>query len=238
MGLAFMSKYLWQHSIAATVGLAIICTTFGSPISTSAQGGTADPTPKPTTTAPTMKPSTPKKTPATGTGSTEASPSPTSSPVTGNEAKPAKTPTTTTKPVKKRNTIVDVAVKNKSLKTLVAAVKAADLVDTLSGKGPFTVFAPADSAFAALPKGTLKDLLKPENQEKLKKILTYHVIPGAVMSNAIKPGKVETVEGSTIALTVRGKTVRVNKAKVLKANIKAGNGVIHIIDTVLLPPDQ
>jgi uncharacterized surface protein with fasciclin (FAS1) repeats len=222
-----MSKYVWQRSIAASLGLAIASITLLSAVSTPAQPGTMDSTPKSTTT-PVLKP---KKSPATGTGEAEASP------VTGAETKPAKT-TKTTKPAKKGNTIVDLAVKNKSLKTLVAAVKAAELVDTLSGKGPFTVFAPIDAAFAALPKGTLKDLLKPENQEKLKQILTYHVIPGAVTANAIKPGKVETVQGSMVTFKVKGKTVKVNNAKVIKANIKAGNGVIHLIDTVLLPPAQ
>jgi uncharacterized surface protein with fasciclin (FAS1) repeats len=139
-------------------------------------------------------------------------------------------------PAKTAGTIVDVAAANGSFKTLVKAVKAAGLAETLSGKGPFTVFAPTDAAFAALPKGTLETLLKPENKEKLKKVLTYHVVSGSVMSTAIKPGKVNTVEGSPVTLAVAGKTVMVNSAKVTAADVKASNGVIHVIDKVLLPP--
>lgn len=134
-------------------------------------------------------------------------------------------------------TIVEVASGNTSFKTLVAAVKAADLVKTLSGKGPFTVFAPTDAAFAALPKGTLEKLLKPENKETLTKILTYHVVSGAVYSKNIKPGNVKTVAGSSVKIQLKKGTVSIDKAKVTKADIKASNGVIHVIDKVLLPPD-
>jgi uncharacterized surface protein with fasciclin (FAS1) repeats len=133
-------------------------------------------------------------------------------------------------------TIVDVASANGSFKTLVAAVKAAGLVETLSGKGPFTVFAPTDEAFAALPKGTLDKLLKPENKKTLKKILTYHVVSGEVTSKAIKPGAVKTVEGSPVTVTVKNGSVKVDKASVVKADVKASNGVIHVIDKVILPP--
>lgn len=133
-------------------------------------------------------------------------------------------------------TIVDVASSNSSFKTLVKAVKAADLVGTLSGSGPFTVFAPTDAAFAALPKGTLEKLLKPENKETLTKILTYHVVSGALDSKSLKSGSVNTVEGSPVNVKV-SKGVTVDKAKVTKADIKASNGVIHVIDKVLLPPD-
>ncbi|KAB8332461.1 fasciclin domain-containing protein [Scytonema tolypothrichoides VB-61278] len=131
-------------------------------------------------------------------------------------------------------TIVDVASSNPSFKTLVKAVKAADLVDTLSGPGPFTVFAPTDAAFAKLPKGTLEKLLKPENKETLKKILTYHVVSGSLDSKSLKSGKVDTVEGTSVNVKV-GNGVTVDKAKVTKADVKASNGVIHAIDTVLLP---
>lgn len=134
-------------------------------------------------------------------------------------------------------TIVDIAASNASFDTLVAAVKAADLVEVLSGQGPFTVFAPTDEAFAALPKGTLEALLKPENKEKLKRILTYHVVPGAVLSTAIKPGQVNTVEGKPVTLTTKGNKVKVNNATVTTADIQASNGVIHVIDRVILPPD-
>jgi uncharacterized surface protein with fasciclin (FAS1) repeats len=134
-------------------------------------------------------------------------------------------------------TIVEVASANSSFKTLVAAVKAAGLVETLSGQGPFTVFAPTDAAFAALPKGTLEKLLQPENKATLQKILTYHVVPGAILSTSIKPGQIKTVEGSPVNIRVRRGRVTVGKARVTTADIKASNGVIHVIDKVLLPPD-
>lgn len=136
----------------------------------------------------------------------------------------------------KSGTIVDVASGLKDFSTLVAAVKAAGLVDTLSGPGPFTVFAPTNAAFAKLPKATLESLLKPENKAKLQKILTYHVLAEKVPSTAIKPGAVKTVEGSTVSLKLMGKSVMVNNAKVVKADVPASNGVIHAIDTVIMPP--
>jgi uncharacterized surface protein with fasciclin (FAS1) repeats len=134
-------------------------------------------------------------------------------------------------------TIVEVAASNASFSTLVAAVKAAGLAEVLSGKGPFTVFAPTNEAFAALPKGTLEMLLKPENKAKLQKILTYHVVPGAVLSSSIKPGQVKTVQGKPVTLNTKGNRVKVNEANVVTADIKASNGVIHVIDRVILPPD-
>lgn len=136
----------------------------------------------------------------------------------------------------KKMTIVEIAASADSFKTLTAALKAAGLVEVLSGKGPFTVFAPTDEAFAALPKGTVENLLKPENKATLVKILTYHVVPGKVLSTDLKSGKVATVEGGDVTITV-GKSVMVNNAQVAKADIKASNGVIHVIDKVLLPPN-
>lgn len=134
-------------------------------------------------------------------------------------------------------TIVDVASANPDFKTLVTAIKAAELAETLSGPGPFTVFAPTDAAFAKLPKATLDQLLKPENKTALQKVLTYHVISGAVDSKSIKPGEVKTVEGNTVAIAVSQKgDVTVNKAKVTQPDVKASNGVIHVIDTVIIPP--
>jgi uncharacterized surface protein with fasciclin (FAS1) repeats len=133
--------------------------------------------------------------------------------------------------------IVDTAVAAK-FNTLVAAVKAADLVDTLKGDGPFTVFALTDEAFAKLPTGTVEELLKPENKDKLKAILTYHVVSGKVMAAAVVTldGKnVKTVQGSPVAIKVDGGTVMVGKARVTKTDIQTSNGVIHVIDTVLLP---
>jgi uncharacterized surface protein with fasciclin (FAS1) repeats len=136
---------------------------------------------------------------------------------------------------KSSNTIVDIAANAGSFKTLVAAVKAAGLVDTLSSKGPFTVFAPTDEAFAKLPKGTVESLLKPENKDKLIAILTYHVVGAKVMSSDVKSGNVATVNGQKLNIKAGKKGVRVNKAKVVKVDIEASNGVIHVIDTVLLP---
>ena len=133
--------------------------------------------------------------------------------------------------------IVDTAVSAGSFKTLVAAVKAADLVGTLKSDGPFTVFAPTDEAFAKLPAGTLESLLKPENKAKLVSILTYHVVPGKVMASDIagKSLKVATVEGSRMSVDAKS-GVMVDKANVIKTDIMTSNGVIHVIDKVILPP--
>jgi uncharacterized surface protein with fasciclin (FAS1) repeats len=131
--------------------------------------------------------------------------------------------------------IVETAVAGK-FNTLVTAVKAAGLVDTLKGPGPFTVFAPTDAAFAKLPAGTLEDLLKPENREKLQKILTYHVVPGNVMAkDVVKLQSAKTVEGGNVTIKAAGGGVMVNNAHVRKTDITASNGVIHVIDAVLLP---
>ncbi|MEM7076328.1 MAG: fasciclin domain-containing protein [Pseudomonadota bacterium] len=131
--------------------------------------------------------------------------------------------------------IVDTAVEAGSFGTLVAAVQAADLVDTLKGDGPFTVFAPTDDAFAALPAGTVEDLLKPENKDKLTAILTYHVVPGKVMSTDLSDGqKAATVQGGEVTIgTADGVTV--DGANVVAADIETSNGVIHVIDGVILP---
>ena len=132
-------------------------------------------------------------------------------------------------------TIVDVAVGAGNFTTLVAAVTAADLVETLSGEGPFTVFAPTDEAFAALPAGVLDALLLPENKALLAQILTYHVVSGMVMAADITDGDVATVEGSNVML-VTTSGVKVNDANVVSADVMASNGVIHAIDAVILPP--
>lgn len=133
--------------------------------------------------------------------------------------------------------VVEVAVGAGSFNTLVAAIKAADLADALQGEGPFTVFAPTDAAFAALPAGTLDDLLKPANKEKLKSILLYHVVPGKVMSSDLK-GTIDakTLEGQTVKIVASAMGVTVNGAKVATADVAASNGVIHVIDAVILPP--
>jgi uncharacterized surface protein with fasciclin (FAS1) repeats len=132
--------------------------------------------------------------------------------------------------------IVDTAVSAGQFNTLVTAVKAAGLVDTLKGDGPFTVFAPTDEAFAKLPAGTVEDLLKPENKDQLVAILTYHVVPGKIMSADIagKTAMVETVQGGKLSVDATD-GVTVDKAKVISADIETSNGVIHVIDTVVLP---
>ena len=132
--------------------------------------------------------------------------------------------------------IVDTAVAAGSFKTLAAALKAAGLVETLKGPGPFTVFAPTDDAFARLPAGTVEDLLKPENKQKLTQILTYHVVPGKVMAaDVVKMKSAKTVNGKALPIMVEGGTVMVGGAKVVKTDIAASNGVIHVVDSVILP---
>lgn len=133
--------------------------------------------------------------------------------------------------------IVDVAAADGSFDTLVAAMQTAGLAETLDNEGPFTVFAPTDEAFAALPEGTVEKLVKPENQEALGQILAYHVVAGAVASTEIEPGAVSTVEGSDVEVAVDPTGVVVNgEANVVQPDVVAENGVIHVVDTVLLPP--
>ena len=132
--------------------------------------------------------------------------------------------------------IIDTAVAAGGFSTLAAALGAAGLVETLKGEGPFTVFAPTDTAFAALPAGTVDDLLKPENKGKLTSILLYHVVPGTVMSSDLTEGmSASTVEGSKVTITLDG-GAKVAGATVVTPDIKASNGVIHVIDQVILPP--
>ena len=135
----------------------------------------------------------------------------------------------------KKMDIVDTAVSAKSFNTLVAAVKAAGLVETLKGEGPFTVFAPTDEAFAKLPEGTLETLLKPENKEKLANILKYHVVAGKVMAKDVKAGEVKTVLGEKATIAVEDGKVTIDGANVVKTDIATSNGVIHVIDAVILP---
>lgn len=135
--------------------------------------------------------------------------------------------------------IVALATANNSFKTLTSALQAAGLTETLQGEGPFTVFAPTDQAFAALPEGTLQQLLQPENQETLTKILRYHMVPGALTASELQSGEVQTVEGNAVNVKVNADAnqVTVNNASVIQPNIQASNGVIHAVDEVLLPPD-
>ena len=135
--------------------------------------------------------------------------------------------------------LVTTAVEAGSFKTLAAALKAAGLVAALEGKGPFTVFAPTDAAFAKLPKGTVASLLKPENKAKLTAILTYHVVAGRAFSEAVvKTDSVKTLQGRKVRVSVRDGSVFVNNAKVVATDINASNGVIHVIDSVLMPPQS
>ena len=175
---------------------------------------------------------------ATALGFAACSPTATETPaVPAPSAAPAET-APTPPPVEAKD-IVDTAIAAGSFKTLVAAVQAAGLEQTLRGAGPFTVFAPTDEAFAALPAGTLESLLKPENKEKLAGILTYHVLPGKVMSSDVAGKTVEpaTVQGATLkAVGSADGSVTINDAKVVTADIAASNGVIHVIDKVIMPP--
>lgn len=158
--------------------------------------------------------------------STESSPSPAA---TSAEASPTA--------AAEAGTIVEVASGNPDFSTLVAAVSAADLAETLGAEGPYTVFAPTNEAFEALPAGLLDELLKPKNKEVLTQILTYHVVAGEVMSTDIEPGDVPTVEGEDLTIAVTDGTVTVNGATVEAADVEASNGVIHVIDEVLVPPN-
>jgi uncharacterized surface protein with fasciclin (FAS1) repeats len=140
-------------------------------------------------------------------------------------------------------TIADLVGKNPEFSTLLAAVEEAGLAETLSSPGPFTVFAPTDAAFAALPEGTLDTLLKPANQKQLDAILTYHVVPGELMAADITPGEVTTVNSAPLAVAVDADGVQItdgqgNQANVIKTDVEASNGVVHVIDSVLLPEDM
>ena len=138
---------------------------------------------------------------------------------------------------KKKSDIVDIAASTDFLSTLVAAVQAGDLVETLKSDGPFTVFAPTNEAFNALPEGTLESLLKPENKDQLVAILTYHVVPGKIKSTDLSNGQTaKTAQGSKINVKISDMGVNINNAKVTSADIEAANGIVHVIDQVILPP--
>ena len=181
--------------------------------------------------APGAEPTTPSAQPSPQTEPTTPAPAPGTAPTTPAPAPGAAQPS--------NENVVALAASNDSFKTLTAALKAAGLTQTLSGKGPFTIFAPTDAAFAALPQDALQELLKPENKDILVKILTYHVVPGNVTSGDIKSGEVKTVEGAPVNVQVdSAKAVTLNnEAKVVQPDLKASNGVIHAIDKVMLPPD-
>ncbi|MBV8887763.1 MAG: fasciclin domain-containing protein [Chroococcidiopsidaceae cyanobacterium CP_BM_RX_35] len=162
-------------------------------------------------------------------------------PYKGRENTPSNNTTTTPSSnqptTRTQNNIVAVTAANGSFKTLTMALAAAGLDKTLTGKGPFTIFAPTDQAFATLPPATLQQLLRPENKDLLVKILTYHVVPGKITSTQLKTGEVQTVEGSPLQIKASQGGVMVNNADVTNADIVASNGVIHAINQVMLPPD-
>lgn len=219
--------------LAGLVAVAGSSVLIGFPAGAQQQGGPLNPNPsifneppynRSRTTAPTPEatPSTPSTPPI--------EPAPEASPSTPSPGEP----TTGTS----SDNVVAIAAANGSFKTLTAALQAAGLTETLSGSGPFTVFAPTDEAFAALPQDALQQLLQPENKEILVKILTYHVVPGKVQSSDLQAGEVATVEGSALNVQVDSTAgVMVNDAKVVQPDIEASNGVIHVIDKVILPPN-
>jgi uncharacterized surface protein with fasciclin (FAS1) repeats len=169
-----------------------------------------------------------------GTSQAETMTKPTAKPSsTSSSPKPAAGTGNTTS----GSTIVDLAVGSQQFTTLVAAVKAAELVDTLAGPGPFTLFAPNDQAFEKIPKATRKKLLDPKNKAVLQKILKYHLLSGEVASKNVKTGSVATVAGTKLKIVVDKTGVKINGAKTIKTDIKASNGLIHTIDTVLIPAD-
>ena len=168
-------------------------------------------------------------------GSDDSDSATTEAPAT--EAPAEEAPMETEAPAEELLDIVGIASANEDFSTLVAAVAAADLVETLQSEGPFTVFAPTNDAFAALPAGLVDKLLLPENKDLLVKILTYHVVSGKVMSTDVAAGEVPSVEGQAITVTTEDEGVQVNGANVVAVDIEASNGVIHVIDAVILPPD-
>ncbi|MEN9202899.1 MAG: fasciclin domain-containing protein [Thermostichus sp. DG_1_6_bins_120] len=150
---------------------------------------------------------------------------------------PSPTPPVSPSPSPAPADIVTIAAGNPDFSTLVAALQAADLVGALQGEGPFTVFAPTNAAFAALPAGTVESLLLPENQAELVRILTYHVASGLAPSSALSSGQqVTTLQGSPVTVTITGGQIRINDSNVIIADIEASNGIIHVIDAVLIPP--
>jgi uncharacterized surface protein with fasciclin (FAS1) repeats len=207
-----------RNIVVATLGVALTVTSFGALQAQSMPSTKKDPgatSSSATTVAPGARPAT------------------TAKPVSAKPIKPVaqgKTPASA-------GNIVELASSNKNFSKLVAAVKAADLAEAFSGTGPFTLFAPTDAAFAKLPADTLDKLLKPANKATLQKVLKYHVIAGAVMAADVKTGKVASAEGSSLDIVASKGSVTVGGAKVLKADNVASNGVIHVIDKVLIPPD-
>ncbi len=216
--------------LVSLVGMVNASILVSLPAGAQQSGGAVNPRPSIFNEPPYNRSRTPAPAPASPT-----TPSPAPAPAA--PTTPAPAPEGATQP--SNQNVVALAASNDSFKTLTAALKAAGLTETLSGKGPFTIFAPTDAAFAALPQDALQELLKPENKDILIKILSYHVVPGNVTSGDLKPGEVKTVEGGAVNVKVdpAKKSVTVNDANVVQPDLKASNGVIHAIDKVILPPD-
>lgn len=212
-------------SLIGVVGTSIL---IGLPVGAQqSSGGATNPKPSIFNEPPYNRRTTPPTTPTAPPSETQP---PTTAPSPSTPAPGATEPS--------KENVVALAAANDSFKTLTAALKATGLAETLSGQGPFTVFAPTDAAFAQLPQDALQELLKPENKDILVKILTYHVIPGNVTSGDLRSGEVKTVEGGAVNVQADpSKGVSVNDASVVQPDIKASNGVIHAIDKVMLPPD-
>lgn len=208
-----MNDLKLRNTVVAAIGVALTAASFGA---VQAQSKSAD-----------IKSPIQQQTLVLNAPATPSKPKPAAQPV----STPSATPGTTATP-----NIVELAASSNQFTKLVAAVKSADLVEALSSEGPYTLFAPNDKAFAKVPKATLDKLLKPVNKAELQKVLKYHVIAGAVMAADVKSGKVDTAEGSSLKLVAAQGAVTVNGAKVIKADNKASNGVVHVIDTVLIPP--
>ena len=247
-------KFLILLATVSSVAALGACSQPSATNTTPEQPATEQATGTPEATTPTTTTAT-SPSPASETTATTASPTPasettatTASPTPGSET--TATTATTTPAVASENTdtgvtlasnesetVLEIASSNPSFSTFTKAVEAAGLTETLSGAGNYTVFAPTDEAFAALPAGTLEELMKPENKEKLAKILQYHVLPTKVASAEIQPGEVATVEGDPVNLEVAEGKVKVNDAEVVQPDINASNGVIHVINVVILPPE-
>jgi uncharacterized surface protein with fasciclin (FAS1) repeats len=215
-----MNDLKLRNTVVAAIGVALTVASFGTVQAQSKSADIKSPVQLKQQTLVLNAPATPSK------------PKPAAQ---GQPSTPTPTPTTTPGSTANPN-IVELAASSSQFTKLVAAVKSADLVEALSAEGPYTLFAPNDKAFAKVPKATLDKLLKPANKAELQKVLKYHVIAGAVMAADVKSGSVGTAEGSSLKLVASQGAVTVNGAKVIKADNKASNGVIHVIDTVLIPP--
>jgi uncharacterized surface protein with fasciclin (FAS1) repeats len=224
-----MNDLKLRNTVVAAIGVALTVASFGAVQAQSKPADIKSPAQLNQQSLVLNAPATPNKPKPTAQGQPASTPSPTP----GTPATPGTptTPGTATTP-----NIVELASSSSQFSKLVAAVKSAGLVEALSAEGPYTLFAPNDKAFAKVPKATLEKLLKPANKSELQKVLKYHVIAGAVMAADVKSGKVDTAEGSSLKLVATKGAVTVNGAKVIKADNKASNGVVHVIDTVLIPP--